>query len=185
MLIGLKMKAAQGSEAAVPFFKRAVELDPEFAEAYAALAAAYSDLGEDSLWAENSRKAYELRDHVSSQRERFHIETEYYDSVTGEMEKANQIYLEWIQIYPDDHRPYQNLGLNYCNAGQYDKAIEEVNIVRKLQPNNVNGFAALMGDYLALDQLENANNIFEQAQKQKLEHSVLALYRYYTAFLAE
>jgi serine/threonine protein kinase len=182
--LGLKMKAAQGSEAAVPFFKQAVELDPEFAEAYAALAAAYSDSGEDSLWAENARKAYELRDRVSSQRERFHIETEYYDSVTGEMEKANQIYLEWIQIYPDDHRPYQNLGLNYCNAGQYEKAIAEVNIVRKLQPDNVNGFAALMGDYLALGQLENANNVFEQAQKQKLEHNALALYRYYTAFLA-
>ena len=79
--IGLKMKAAQGSEAAVPFFKRAIELDPEFAEAYAAVGAAYSDLGEDSLWIENSHKAYELRDHVSSQRERFHIESEYYDSI--------------------------------------------------------------------------------------------------------
>ena len=88
------MKAAQGSEAALPFYKRAVELDPEFADAYAALGAAYSDLGEDTLWMENSQKAYELRDHVSSQRERFHIEGEYYDSVTGEMEKANQTYLE-------------------------------------------------------------------------------------------
>ena len=80
---GLKMKAAQGSGAAVPFYKRAIELDPEFAEAYAALGAAYSDLGEDTLWIENSQKAYELRDHVSSQRERFHIEGEYYNSVGG------------------------------------------------------------------------------------------------------
>jgi serine/threonine protein kinase len=180
---GLKLKAAQGSETAVPFYKQAIELDPEFAEAYAALAAAYSDLGEDTLWIENSRKAYELRDHVSSQRERFHIEGEYYDSVTGEKEKANQTYLDWIQVYPDDHRPHQNLGVNYCDMGQYDKSVEEEKTVLKLQPNNVNGFAVLMGDYLALDQLENANHILEQAQTQKLDHNVLGLYRYYTAFL--
>ena len=181
--LGQKMKASQGSEAAVPFYKQAIELDPEFAEAYAALGAAYSDLNEDSLWIEYSRKAYELRDRVSSQREKFHIEAEYYDS-TGEKEKANQTYLQWIQAYPEDHRPHQNLALNYSEMGQYDKAVEEEKTVLKLQPNNVNGFAALMGDYLALDQLENANGILEQAQARKLDHNVLGLYRYYTAFLA-
>ena len=134
---GLKMKAAQGSGAAVPFYKRAIELDPDFADAYAALGAAYSDLGEDTLSMDNSRKAYELREHVSSQRERFHIEGDYYDSVTGEMEKANQTYLDWIQVYPDDHRPHQNLGVNYCDMGRYDKAIEEEKVVLQLQPNNV------------------------------------------------
>lgn len=179
---GLKMKAAQGSQAAVPFYKQAVELDPEFAEAYAALAAAYSDLGEDTLWIENSQKAYELRDHVSSQPERFHIEGEYYNSL-GEQEKANQTYLDWIQVYPNDHRPHQNLAVNYCDMGQYDKAVEEEKKVLELQPNNVNGFAALMGNYLALGQIENANNIFDQARARKLDHNVLGLYRYYTAFL--
>ena len=159
--IGIKMKAAQGSEAALPFYKRAVELDPEFADAYAALGAAYSDLGEDTLWRENSRKAYELRDHVSSQRERFHIEGDYYDSVTGEMEKANQTYLDWIQVYPDDHRPHQNLGVNYCDMGQYDRArYTKKKTVLQLQPNNVNGYTGLMGDYLALDQIENAEQCF-------------------------
>ena len=100
------------------------------------------------------------------------------------MEKANQTYMDWIQVYPDDHRPYQNLGVNYCDMGQYEKAVEEEKTVLKLQPNNVNGFAALMGDYLALGQIENANDIFEQARAKKLDHNVLGLYRYYTAFLA-
>jgi len=181
--MGLKMKAAQGSGAAVPFYRRAIELDPEFADAYAALGAAYSDLGEDTLSMENSRKAYELRDHVSSQRERFHIEGDYYDLVTGEMQKANQTYLDWMQVYPDDHRPHQNLGMNSYEMGQYNKAVEEEKTVLQLQPNNVNAFTALMGDYLALDQTAKANDIFEQARKRKLEHSVLGLYRYYTAFL--
>ena len=181
--MGLKMKASQGSGAAVAFYKRAIELDPEFADAYAALGAAYSDLGEDTLSVENARKAYELRDHVSSQRERFHIEGDYYYSVTGEMEKANQTYLDWIQVYPDDHRPHQDLGGNYSDMGQYEKAIEEEKTVLQLQPNNVNAFTALMGDYLALDQAEKAKDVFEEARKRKLDHNFLGLYRYYTGFL--
>ena len=181
--MGLKMKAGQGSEAAVPFYKRAIELDPEFAEAYTALGAAYGDLGEDTLSMESGRKAYELRDHVSSQRERFHIEGDYYDSVTLEMEKANQTYFDWIQVYPDDYRPHQNLAANYSDMGQYNKAVEEEKTVLQLQPNNVDAFTSLMGDYLALEQMAKANEVFEQARERKLEHSNLGLYRYYTAFL--
>jgi tetratricopeptide (TPR) repeat protein len=103
--------------------------------------------------------------------------------VTGEMEKANQTYLNWIQVYPDDHRPYQNLGANYCDMGQYDKAAKEEKAVLQLQPNNVNAFTGLMGDYLALDQAEKAKDVFEEARKRNLDHNFLGLYRYYTAFL--
>ena len=49
---------------------------------------------------------------------------------------------------------------------------EEEKTVLQLQPNNVNGFTGLMGDYLALDQIENANNVFEQARQRKLDHNV-------------
>ena len=181
--MGLKMKASQGSEAAVPFYKRAIELDPEFADAYAALVAAYSDLGQTTLSMESAQKAYELRDHVSSQRERFHIEGNYYHSVSGEIGKENQTCLDWIQVYPDDHRPYQNLGANYFDMGQYEKAAEEEKTVLQLKPDNVGAFTALMGDYLALGQPEKANDIFEQAHNRKLDHNYLGLYRYYTAFL--
>lgn len=181
--MGLKMKAAQGSEAAVPFYKRATELDPEFADAYAALGVAYRELGENTLSMENSRKAYELREHVSSQRERFHIEGDYYDLVTGEIENANQTYLDWIQVYPDDFPPHQNLAANYSDMGQYAKAVEEEKTALQLQPSNVDVYTALMGDYLALDQPAKANDIFEQARKRKLDHNDLGLFRYYTAFL--
>jgi serine/threonine protein kinase/Tfp pilus assembly protein PilF len=180
---GLKMKAAQGSGAAVQYFKRAIELDPEFADAYAALGAAYNDLGDDALWIENSRKAYELRDRATDGHERFHIEGEYYDSVTGEKERAHKTYLNWINVYPDDYRPHQNLGMNYFDMGQYDKAVDEAKMALHLEPNNVNAFTSLMGDYLALGQLEKANDTFEQARKAGLDQPALRLYRYYTAFL--
>ncbi len=179
--MGLKMTAAPGPEAAVPFYKRAIELDPDFADAYAALAAAYTDLGQVTLAMQNAQKAYELRDQVSP-RERFHIEGDYYLWVTGEMEKANQTYLAWIQAYPNDQRPYQNLGANYSEMGQYEKAVAEKLIVMQLQPNEVNAYAGLMGDYIALDLPDKAKGIFEEVRKRKPDDDVLGPYRYFLAF---
>jgi tetratricopeptide (TPR) repeat protein len=180
--MGLKMKAAQGAAEAVPFYKRAIELDPEFADAYAALAAVYFDSGELMLSQQSAQRAYELRDRVS-QRERFHIEGDYYEWVTGEMEKANQTYLDWIQVYPDDNISHQNLGSNYFDMGQYEKAVAEHKIVLQLQPNDVNPFTSLVGDYNALGLFDKAKATFDEARKRKLDHPSLGLYRYHTAFL--
>ena len=146
------MKATQGGASAVPFFKRAIELDPDFADAYAALGMAYSDMGQSSLAIQSSKRAYELRDHVESQRERFHIEGHYYDSVTGELEKANAKYAEWIQTYPDDWIPHQNLSANYSDLGQYDKAAAEELAILRLFPDKVDAFTVLVGDYNAMNQ---------------------------------
>ncbi len=105
---------AKGDTAALPFYKRAVELDPNFAMAYAAhVRAAYSNLNEVGRAAENARKAYELREKVS-ERERFSIEANYYLFATGELEKAAQVYELWQQTYPRDALPYVDLGFIYC-----------------------------------------------------------------------
>ena len=86
-----KMRSAKGETAALPFFKRAVELDPNFAMAYRTMAVVYGNLGESARAAENARKAYPLRENVS-ERERFSIEASYYTYATGELEKAAQSY---------------------------------------------------------------------------------------------
>ena len=102
----LGRKASAGSDwaAAVPFFQRAIRLDPNFAMAYARLGTMYTNLGENTLGAENTRKGYELRDRVS-ERERFYIESHYYQNVTGDLEKARQVYELWTQTYPRDWQP--------------------------------------------------------------------------------
>jgi len=102
--LGLKTLNAKGQTAALPFFKRAVELDPNFAMAYAWMSMVYSNLDEVGRAAESIRKAYELRDKVS-ERERFSIEGNYYLSATGEMEKAAQTFELWQQTYPRDYLP--------------------------------------------------------------------------------
>jgi serine/threonine protein kinase len=107
---GNRTRFAKGNTAALPFYKRAVELDPNFASAYLTLAASYWNLDEPGLAAKNARKAYELRA-KASERERFSIEGFYYYNVTGELEKAARTYELWQQTYPKSFVPYQNLGV--------------------------------------------------------------------------
>jgi len=106
--MGWKRNASAGAEAALPFFKRAVEIDPKFALGYAALGLFYGSTGESDLAAENTRKAYELRDRASD-KEKFFI-TAYYDGrATGNQEKAQQTCEQWAQIYPRDWTPHSFL----------------------------------------------------------------------------
>jgi tetratricopeptide (TPR) repeat protein len=99
--LGQKTRFANGDSAQLPFYKRAVELDPNFAIAYTSMSNVYSNLGEAGRAAEYARKAYGLREKVSD-RERLYIEAHYYDEATGELEKAAQVYELWKQTYPRD-----------------------------------------------------------------------------------
>ncbi len=92
--------------------------------AYALLGTTYHNLGEKNLAAVNTQKAFELREKVS-ERERFYIDSHYYDFVTGDLEKARQTYELWAQTYPRDSVPPTNLGVIYQSFGQYEKALEE------------------------------------------------------------
>ena len=99
--LGRKMFFAKGNTAALPFYKQAVELDPNFAIAYRAMSAVYGNLNQPERQAENVRKAYELREKVS-ERERLYIEANYHWIVTGDLDKAVAAYALWQQTYPRD-----------------------------------------------------------------------------------
>jgi len=115
--LGRKMFFANGNIASLPFLKRAVELDPNFAIAYRALSAVYGNLNQPERQAENIRKAYQLREKVS-ERERFYIEANYYWTGTGELEKAVPAYELWRQTYPRDYALYVHLGAIYRTLGK-------------------------------------------------------------------
>ncbi|MGC1977461.1 MAG: hypothetical protein WA671_12160 [Candidatus Sulfotelmatobacter sp.] len=89
--LGQKTALEKGDVEALPFFKRAIELDPSFALGYDALGIHYFNLNQPSLGADYLRKAFDLRDRVT-EREKFHITAHYYNFVTGELEKANQAF---------------------------------------------------------------------------------------------
>src|ERR1019366_5310128 len=137
--LGRKIQAAKGDTPALPSYKRAAELDPNFAMAYRAMSVVYGNLNELGRAAENSRKAYDLRQKVS-ERERLSIEAIYYTYTTGELEKAAQAYELWQQIYPRDYLAYINLGDIYGILGNWEKALQEASAALRLEPNDENNY---------------------------------------------
>jgi eukaryotic-like serine/threonine-protein kinase len=166
---------------ALTLFKRAIELDPNFAMAYRNLGISYSNLNQPSLGADYLKKAFDLRDRVT-EREKFHITSSYYQLGTGELEKANQTYGLWIQAYSRDDGAYGNLGSNYMVLGQYEKAATETREGLRLEPNQVVSYENLSQIYLALDRFDEARSATEEAQRRKLEDIPLHLNLYGLAF---
>ncbi len=173
---------AKGDTAALPFFKRAVELDPNFAMSYVNMSVVYGNLNELGRAAENARKAYDLRGTVS-ERERFSIEAYYYLTATGELEKAAQTYELWQQTYPRDAVTYGNLGFIYGILGNREKSLEEGQEAMRLEPNNQANYLNLGSDYGNLNRLDEAEKVYQQAEERKLQGEGLLPNRYQLAFL--
>jgi eukaryotic-like serine/threonine-protein kinase len=180
--LGEKTQASKGDSAALPFFKRAVELDPDFAIAYAAMANAYNNLSEVGLAAENARKAYELRGNTT-ERERFAIEANYYMLVTGELEKAARVFELQQQSYPRDQGACINLSAIYSMLGNWEKAVEQAREGMRLEPNDGMIYEDLGAEYTSLNRLDEAEAVYKEAQKRKLESESLLLNHYQLAFL--
>jgi eukaryotic-like serine/threonine-protein kinase len=178
---GRRLQNEKGDAEALPYHKRALQLDPNFARAYAALGVCYSNLNQSVLAAANLKKAYELRERVS-ERERFYIEATYYGFVTGEVEKANQSYTQLVAAYPDDFAAHTNLGNNLNILGQYEKAAAEARLSLQVAPGGV-AYSNLMASYLALNRPDEAKAVFQEAQSRKLDIPYVHLARYYLAFL--
>ena len=179
--MGISTLRAKGNADAIPFFKRAIELDPNFAVAYTSLGVVYGNLGQASLAAENLKKAYDLRDRVS-EREKYRITSMYYQSGTGEIEQATQVFEMWAKSYPEDSIPLGNLGVNYAMLGRYDKALEEVQESQRMEPTAI-GYANLASCYISLGQLEKAEATVHEAEKNNLAGDFLHYYIYQMAFL--
>jgi len=171
----------QGDAEAIPFLRRAIELDPNFAMAYAGLGIHYANMGQPTLAAANIQKAYDLRDRVS-ERERLRITADYAFS-NGDLEKEAQSYELWIQSYPRDYVPHGNLGANYAALGQWDKAITELHEALRLEPNSVVSYENLAEVYVALNRFEDAKATIAQAHERKLDNAFIHLLEYALAFL--
>ena len=182
--LGEKTRLAKGETASLPFFKRAVELDPKFAMAFRALARGYSNVNEVGRAAEYARKAYDLREKVS-ERERFSVEGFYYLTSTGELEKAAQTFELWRQTYPRDEVPPLDLGFISACLGNFEKALEEARESLRLEPNDGTSYLNVGNAYTQLNRLDEAEAVYKQAEERKLERENLFEYRYQLAFLKD
>ncbi len=180
--MGNEKRSRESELASLPFFKRAVELDPNFAMAYARLGAVYANLDEDNLAEENARKAFDLRERTSEP-EKFYITDHYYLDVTGDLQKAIENYELWIQTYPRDWSPHQNLAVAYSILGDAQKALPQALETLRLQPDDRLPYVNVMSIYLSLNQLEEAKAIYKQAVERKLDGSDLNQLRFVIAYL--
>jgi eukaryotic-like serine/threonine-protein kinase len=173
----------KGDAEAVPFFKRAVELDPNFAIAYAYLGISYANLGETTLALETLKKAYDLRERAS-EREKFFIAAFYYSIATEELDKAGQQLQLWIEEYPrDENYPHLLLGNNYAALGQFEKAAEEQRQHLSVDPDSAIAYSNLAADYRAIDRLDEAKAAIDTAFAHKLDNLFLHENVYLLAFL--
>ena len=169
---------------AIPFFKRATEIDPDFALAYARMSSMYYNSGLFDLAADASQKAYDLRDRVS-ERERFFISTGYYDNVTGELEKYLETLELWKHTYSNHAAPPNNLAVKYNDLGQFAKAEHEAREAIRLNPNSASGYSQLAIACLGLNRLDEAKKVIRQALDQKLETAVMHRTLYRIAFVQD
>ncbi len=177
-----KVVNEKGPTAALPYSQRAIELDPNFAMGYEVVGGDYSSLGELGRAGDYYAKAFQLREHAS-EREKLSIAAQYYQNVTGELDKAAQTYQEEIESYPRYFAAYVNLGVVCGAQGQYEKGVEVAKQALRLAPDRLSPYEALANHALALQRFDEARQVIHEGQGQKLDNFILHNSLYALAFL--
>jgi tetratricopeptide (TPR) repeat protein len=172
----------KGAIESIPDFKKALEADSRFALAHSNLAVAYYNLNQSALAADHIRQAFELADRQTV-RDRLHITTLYYDLATGNVKKAIESYKEWVQLYPRDDIAKGNLSSEYFLIGDYEQAANFAQQALRLDPGSAAWYENLATAYIALQRLEEAQNILNQAFSRKLDDPSMHADLYELAFL--
>ncbi|MEK6407455.1 MAG: protein kinase [Acidobacteriota bacterium] len=153
---------------AIATLKRAIELDPKFARAYAETAVVYTNLGQLELAAEYAEKAYQLRERTN-EREKMLISANYYVSVTGELDKSTETLKLWAQTYPRDAVPHHLLAVQHISIGQSNQGIEAAREAIRLDPDYAPGYLTLARGLITLDRFDEAKETLNQALARKLD----------------
>ena len=178
------LRQSKGNAAALPYFQKAVALDPNFALAYAAMGSIYFNMVQTGLGRENIVKAYELRNRVS-ERERFHILGAYYQSVTGDHDQAIQNAKEWMRSYPGEAVPHARLATLSAAQGQYEEAVRQLQEAIRLDPDVFTFYTNLMMSFMELHRLDEAKATYEAARARGISGENLVVARFELAFLQE
>jgi serine/threonine protein kinase/tetratricopeptide (TPR) repeat protein len=151
--------------AAIPDYQRAIEIDPNFAMAYARLGTIYNNLGQTELSEQNRQKGFELRDRAS-EREKLYITAHYYAD-SGQLDKGITAYELYRQTYPRDSIPFNNLAAIYIQLGQFDNALENAKRAVELDPDMVTGYGIVAAAYAGLNRIEEARATINTALQHK------------------
>ena len=166
---------------AIPHLRRAIELDPNFATAYAVLGVCYSNLSEPKA-TDVLKKAYDLRERAS-EREKFYILAHYYGDASGEVEKEAEVYEQWHQTYRRDTTPLDNVSQVYLLFGLPEKAIGAASEALRLDPKDPYVFQNLAHAYVDVNRYDEAKSVAEQAIAQNVDSFVTHVALFRVAFL--
>jgi eukaryotic-like serine/threonine-protein kinase len=165
-----------------PMLLHVIELDPNFADAYAQLADAYSDTGESELASDYAQKAFERREHVS-ERERLSITSKYYFYTLGDLDQELRTYRLWEQVYPRDWGPWNDAAGNLRMFGEHERALREAQEALRLNADAVNPYVNVAAALFALERKEEGRQIGERALAHGIDVPATRLIVYQAAFL--
>lgn len=158
---GMTTRSTQGDFDSLPFFRRAVELDPEFALAHARLGTVLSNLGQGDAATTATRRSFELRD-KASERERLYIDARYHTTVGKDLDKAIESYRLLLATYPDDYAAHSNIGSLYRSKGEADRALSHLEEAVRLASMQPLGHLNLAGLYADSGRFDDARRSFEK-----------------------
>jgi serine/threonine protein kinase/tetratricopeptide (TPR) repeat protein len=179
---GERLRESGREDEAIPLFKRAVELDPNFAMAYGALGTIYANLHEWEVARQYNTQAYELRDRVS-EREELYITAHYHSAVTGDVDQEIAAYELFKQAYPRDWTPVNNLSVQYNDLGWFERAVDESRLALDLNPSHVFPYTNLGEALRSLGQLDEARRVYDEAMQKGFTYRDIFIGPYLIAFL--
>jgi eukaryotic-like serine/threonine-protein kinase len=179
--LALRAADTKGDIDAIPFLKRAIELDSSFAAAYSNLGSRYYNLGELSTASEYAQKAFDLRERLS-EREQLQISVAY-DYILGDLDQVTRTYQVWEQIYPRDWEPRTGSAFVLESFGEYERALPEAQEGLRLNPDHAGCYLALGFGFLSLDRRNEARQVAQRALARGLETPIIRAFLYQIAFL--
>jgi tetratricopeptide (TPR) repeat protein len=182
--MGNEERAKGKAQESLAFYQRAVDLDPNFAMAYARIGVHYVNQEQLEKSKEYVQKAYDLRDRVS-ERERLYIEEKYYSYITGEIDQSTETLQTWAHLYPNDFIPHNNLSINYKMVGRHEDALKEALEAVRLSPNNISGHDNLVSSFMSLGRFDEAQQAEREAQKINPDSLSAHVNNYFFAFLRQ
>jgi serine/threonine protein kinase/predicted Zn-dependent protease len=168
----------------IPFYKRAVELDPDFAQAWSVLAVVYGSTGQVGLAAEAAEKGYALRGRVGEY-ERLRIDNFYHAFATGNLDKQIGVLTLLKRIYPRQAAGAADLARTYGLLGLYEQALTEGREAIRINPNFAPSHIHLVRNLVRLNRFAEARESLSQAFQQKFDGTFFHTHLYEMAFISK
>jgi eukaryotic-like serine/threonine-protein kinase len=181
---GLTLYRSGKRREAIPFFERAVELDPQFCSAYDLLGRAQHSIGQGQEERASFARAFELKDRRLTQEENFQTTALYYSAITGNPEKAAPVLLSYRQIYPRSVDAANLLGINYAMMGKTEEALEEFQWAIAHSPvPSAQHYSNAAQALVILRRIDDAKKLLDQWRQQGSLTPFQLIFRYRIAFI--